>query len=224
MEAFAAANSMNLAFPYTSGGGSAAIQGAGEVAWQFGAATTATQIAYYALMAAARDSGPINVITFSGGAQAFNAALAFVPADVKDRINNVTYISPGSVNSGLFAGSGITEAILGTDEAREYLITALNTVPLGTHFTYTDCGHNANCQIPAVSALLASRLGNPCSETTTLWRDGGELAPRWGAVGGSSDGSSWYSSTSLWFWFAANLGLSHGGYQVTTSIHYIFPD
>ena len=109
---------MITAYPYSDTG---FWSGTGSVYGQTGGANAATQLAVIAIEAAAQDPGPINVFTFSGGAQAFAAALLILPADVASRINNITYVSPGSVGGGLpsasspvTSGTGNTTVVVGT--------------------------------------------------------------------------------------------------------------
>jgi RHS repeat-associated protein len=167
---------MITAFPYS---GTTPISGVLRVAGQIGGGNSATQLAYQAIMgAAAQSTGPINVFTFSGGAQAFAAALLLLPSDVAGRINNITYISPGSGGgnlpgtvSGLAANGGTTTVLTGTKGIWNTLFnnTIGGNLPYGAAWRRTElCGHDANCMVNQYKKELQSIQGSPCSNPQTL--------------------------------------------------------
>jgi RHS repeat-associated protein len=167
------------AFPYASGSRSGvlgAIAGLSQVAYQaLLGASPSTFTAFMSVMAASQDPGPINIFTFSGGAQAFASAYQYLPTSVQDRINNVTYVSPGAISgSPLPAGNGSTTAVLGRDitasGAADVLATLLAQLPAGTQIVDTACGHDSNCEFNAAIDTLDANAGNACSQPTTISR------------------------------------------------------
>ena len=102
--------------------------------------------------------GPIDIITFSGGAQAFTSAWKYLTADVQSRIQSITYVAPGGTGQ-LQAGNPMTADSLGTEvrvleDAADFVNTGLQFVvgdyshPNPPNASYIDtgsCGHNAQC-------------------------------------------------------------------------------
>jgi RHS repeat-associated protein len=128
----------------------------------------ATDAAAAAILQAARDRGPINIVAFSGGAQTVAGALRSLPASIGERIDNVTYVSPGSVSGdALPRGNRRTTAVVGT-RGWEPLIGFFPIDPLGTGYVYTGCGHDADCQFSTALLLLYSLSGSPCSVPGTI--------------------------------------------------------
>ena len=171
MNQFAAQTGAILDFPYSNSAETLLDQlfnGLGSVASQgllnSNGATISAAIAI--MTAALEDAGSINIFTFSGGAQAFQTALQDLPPSVVNRINNVTYVSPGAVSS-LTGGSGQTTVIQG-NSLLEILLSAAAVVPLGTNFIFDSCGHDANCHFRVNRDLLLTLAGNPCSDAVTI--------------------------------------------------------
>ena len=127
--------------------------------------TLATATASAALIAAAQDAGPINVFTFSGGAQAFNASLAQLPASITKSINNVTYIDPGMIG-GLTYGNGATSVLKGSGSLNS-LVSLFGTTGAIT-VVGTNCNHDANCEVAASASLLDSLSGTLCYTPSTF--------------------------------------------------------
>lgn len=128
-------------------------------------ATIAAAVAIY--LASVQDpNGLINVTTFSGGAQAFSSAMTYLPG-LKDRIGNVTYVSPGATGS-LFKGK-TTTAVIGTNGRKERAVTATGrlNLPDNTNIIYTRCGHDFFCQIQNAPEILWN-AGSPCPLPVTI--------------------------------------------------------
>jgi hypothetical protein len=161
------------AFPYSWTNFATGV--ASVIAQAFGR-NDATTLAVQAIALAAQDPGLINIRAFSGGEQAFNAAISLLLADIVGRINNVTYLSPGSFRSQLASGSGITTFISGTS----LIDVAINgNAPYGAHWGRTKCG-NLGCETKENLTLLKSLEGNPCSNPTRAKPQRGRK--RWGRV------------------------------------------
>jgi hypothetical protein len=178
---------MITAYPYS---GTNVATGAGSVAGQSGGPNPATQLAYQAIMAAAQDSGPINIFAFSGGAQAFAAALLLLPSDVASRINNITYLPPGSfggqlpsASSSTTSGNGTTTVIWGGGIIDTIVV---GNLPYGARSVRTRCGHDANCEIKENLKRLQSLSGSTCSNPQVLTL-GNLAAPASGGGGGGGD-------------------------------------
>ncbi len=156
------------------------LTGSVSVIAQAAGANAATQVAYQAIMAAAQDPGPINIFAFSGGAQAFAAALLLLPQDVAERLNNVTYLSPGSFGGQLPSGSGTTTVISGGSPIDVFVG---GNLPYGANWVDSHCGHRASCIIEKNLQLLQSLSGTPCSNPQVLTRSIVAATP-----GGAGDG------------------------------------
>lgn len=150
-------------FPYANGNFPSGLANIISQATQGQNANTTTVI--NAIETAAEDPGPINVFTFSGGAQAFATALNALPGNVAGRIQNVTYISPGSI-TGLPSGTGMTTQVSGTGLLDE-TITGFSDLFNFDSFPYsvnTNCGHDANCELLVEWPFLTTLSGNPCTQ------------------------------------------------------------
>ena len=161
--------------------------------------TLATATASAALIAAAQDAGPINVFTFSGGAQAFNASLAQLPASITKRINNVTYIDPGMIG-GLTYGNGATSVLKGSGSLNS-LVSLFGTTGAIT-VVGTNCNHDANCEVAASASLLDSLSGTLCYTPSTFM-----LEP--------TSSNYWVNLFSSWMSLNiadVNSTISYGGY------------
>ncbi len=156
-EIFSVQNHAELLFPYanqTSFGGVMSVIAGGA----------AVEGVKQAILAAAQTPGPINVVAFSGGAQAFTTAVEQLPSSVQARIGNVTYLSPGTNGTTLFASqNGQTQVFFG-EGLRDDLATIATTVPSGVNQTYLDCKHVANCEFNAAASYLNTYAKNPCPE------------------------------------------------------------
>jgi hypothetical protein len=207
---------MHIAYPYS---GTGVVYGAASVFEQsLGIGDAATVAAYQAIMAAAQDSGPINIVAFSGGAQAFTSAMWALPMSVSERIQNVTYISPGAGFWPLPSGSGVTNAVVGSS-ALEIGLRLPYQVPPGTTFMNTDCGHDLDCQIRAARQLLENTKGNSCTGPATF---SGHIEPPYGWVPGGiktfyeTYTFTYYTTYYLNWWFTTNSWVE----QVSSTITY----
>jgi RHS repeat-associated protein len=160
--AFANSIGAMVVFPYNGGD----IQsGVGSVAMGNAEPPWNVKPVSVALNQAAQDPGPVNVYTFSGGAQAFNSALQRVSPDVQGRINNVTYLDPGAV-SDLAGGTGSTTVISNPAGIIDPLIfygSIGDANPMET-----DCKHDANCVFPQQQHFLLKQAGSRCIDPSTF--------------------------------------------------------
>jgi len=175
------------AFPYSdnSAGPLGFIAGLGTVLSQafdsaFDSLSTSTQIATAALIAAAQDPGDINVTTYSGGAQSFSQAYSFLQKylpSIASRVNNVTYISPGSIGGTLASGNGTTTAVFGAGLA-ETAITAFSVLDPGVDIKHDTCKHgDVDCAFQQNMVLLTKMSGGTCTNTYTFFLSPGPPPP-----------------------------------------------
>jgi RHS repeat-associated protein len=142
------------ALPFAGGG---LIAGAANVLAQgMGDPTGATLTAFNAIVLAAQNPGPISIIAFSGGAQAFSAAWTYLNSATQSRITNITYIDPGSSGplvSGYYGTNvQVLEDSTGFANTIMQLIGAMGTPtsPNPPSAQYVDtgtCGHDLSCII-----------------------------------------------------------------------------
>jgi hypothetical protein len=177
------------AFPYS---GESAASGMAEVASQgiFGGNQN-TDVVITGIMAAAQFPGPIDVVAISGGAQSFATALQYLPPAVSSRINNVTYVMPGSLGATLPRGAGTTTLVDAPGLVNALIV---GNVPYGTNQITVHCGindHSANCAFQQAQPQLRKLVGKPCPKTPTFTKgrqDDNGIG--WGDSGGgvSTDG------------------------------------
>jgi RHS repeat-associated protein len=154
------------AFPYA--GGTHVSDVLQVITQGAGIPTGETLTALAAIALAAQNPGPIDIVAFSGGAQAFTTAFGMLTTAVQSRINSITYIDPGG-GGGLTAGNSNTSVtVLGesSDVANQLVqITAGSpTNPQPPNATYIDtgnCGHNLDCVLERYSDFAATG-GAPC--------------------------------------------------------------
>ena len=85
--------------------------------------TGAVASALNAILLAAQNPGPIDIVTFSGGAQAFTSAWSYLNAATQSRIQSITYVDPAATGS-LAAGNSSTSVRVFEDSA-DWINTAL---------------------------------------------------------------------------------------------------
>ena len=159
------------AFPYAGGSESGGI---GNILAQgAGVPTGAVLTTLEAISLAAQNKGPIDIIAYSGGAQSFTEAWNYLNADVKSRIDSITYVDPATTgtltagNPGTWGNPGTTVKVL--EDNTGFVNTALqflgsgkptNPNPPGAEYVDTfGCGHNANC---AFAKFLDWFSGSSC--------------------------------------------------------------
>jgi hypothetical protein len=168
LDGFAGQINANLAFPFLREGDagmfallSKAIGGL-DVAAQRAIPNRATAAAMLALLSAAKDPGPINVFTYSGGAQAFATAFSLLPASITSRITNITYIAPGTAALTLPSGSGATSIVRGDSDP----VPLTSRYPNGASEIRVECGHDISCYVR--NAHLEQYAGSACSNPMTI--------------------------------------------------------
>jgi RHS repeat-associated protein len=170
LENFANAQGADLAFPYTN----SFFGGLGQVFVQgMGGNTAATTVALNSLKSALGDgSGPVNVFTFSGGAQALQNAYDQLSPAEQGRINNIVYISPGSGNPfPIVHGNGST-VILEATGADTFPLKSGGNAPIGgvTFVNVGDCKHDSNCMFLNHANLFTPYAGTRCNDRKTFSR------------------------------------------------------
>jgi len=136
------------------------------------------------LSAASNNSGDIQIVSFSGGAQALSDSAKQLSPSVTSRISSVQYFSPGitGLNSDLVKGTTSTQI----DQANgtlDHLATAL--APGGSNPT-TFCKHSMNCEL-AVAENMGRFLATltPCNNPSTFTRSNAAAAPGAGNASGA---------------------------------------
>jgi RHS repeat-associated protein len=160
------------AYPYAGLGTVASLV---QVASAASGPNQATQTVYDAIMAAAGDPGPINIVAYSGGAGAFAAVIAqkLLPADVVARIASVTYLSPGALGD-IPIGPWHTQIYLGDDSTSA--LAELNTTWGGgqgmSSFVHpTSCDHfDTACFLRAANLYSSWGQSGLCSDPSVFSR------------------------------------------------------
>ena len=205
------ARSAIIAFPYSSTANAVpvlgALQGVLQVAAQLFATTSSTYVAISSLVAAASDQLPINVVTFSGGAEAFTQAVSFLNShgqqNVANLINNVTYMSPGAILTPLY-NNGNTAVLLGNDFADALVTGSSMFALLGVkpQIAY-NCGHSLDCIAGHFSDFLTSRAGPGCSAPTMMDQNNfNTFVP---FVPGFQDPFFWLNRLYTWTWVTSTI-------------------
>ncbi len=194
---FANSIGANLSFPYANGTVPGGIL---DVAGQGLTPNDSTMAAYATIMnsAAQTPAGQsFNVFTFSGGAQAFNSALSLVSSDVRSRIGNIVYVSPGNVST-LVSGNTSTTVIANPFGPIDNAIGVGSTG--NATLLWTDCSHKANCTFEQFGQFLKSKAGSSCPRATTISRGNG----------GSGGGGGGYAmgAVGLPAWYGAMMGFA----------------
>ncbi len=128
--------------------------------------------------------GAIDVVVYSGGAQAFVTAFGMLSASEQSRIGSILYISPGTALSSLVVTKNPdnTSVVLGSDwNDKKARIGTL--IPQGVDVTNTQCDHtNLGCLLKAATGQLAHDiLDGECPSSDVFY-----LSPSGGGGGGQS--------------------------------------
>ena len=226
--------------------------GALEVKSAAAGPTQASQTVYDAIMAAAADPGPINIVAYSGGAGAFAAAVKQLPADVIARIASVTYLSPGAYGNiptgpwktNIYLGIGIDSTMA------EWFTTWQGDQGAGSSFVHqTNCYHtDTSCFILAagIYSSWSTNGSSPCSNPSVFSSPPNNtlglstktvVTPGYGPFGYGGQGGvaqngyappGWDWSVTQYFdaeffnW-AATMGFDLSNPSVTSSISYNLP-
>ena len=128
----------DLAYPYSFPSG--AVGFAESIAvWQGNVATdTALMAIEYALQS---NSGAVDIVAFSGGAHAFTNAYNLLSPSQQQRIGNIVYVSPGTLDE--LATNGSTSAVLGAGlDPGNIFSGSLTYIPTSVPLTDTTCAHS----------------------------------------------------------------------------------
>jgi hypothetical protein len=168
-------------FPYSSSSGGllAVPTGALQVIAQAlpGGATSNTFAAIEGLYDAAQDENTINVVTFSGGAQAFSSAVTWLESNGLDRITSmigtITYVAPGGGGGPLYNNGSVT-VLQGGGGTNLAAFSATwfgggTAVRQPTFDTDLSCGHNFSCIVDwALKNKLMPSAGDACSDPMSI--------------------------------------------------------
>lgn len=163
-------------FPYSD---QTQAQSVGSVAGQVFGPNASTAVAVAALEEAlAQNSGSIDIIAYSGGAQAFTTAFGELTAAQQARIGNILYISPGAGEQ--LAGTGNnTTVVLGTGGA-DVAATSFMTIPFGANQIRSNCSHtDLACLFQAAQAQLTQfAKDGPCKNQDVFTRPPPPIPPK----------------------------------------------
>ncbi len=175
----------DMAYPYPDGlKGSLASFAVQALTGQDAATLTAYNALTYAL---GTNSGPIDVVAYSGGAEAFATAWDMLSKADRSRIGNILYLSPGG---SALPHNSQTSYVFGSGFLNNWIVQ-IGSTPVGGSVTNTDCGHmNINCCFGAASNQLAAiQADGTCSAqrkfTRTDFSSGWTPNPYVGVVMGS---------------------------------------
>jgi RHS repeat-associated protein len=186
-----------------------------------GVPTGAVASALNAILLAAQNPGPIDIVTFSGGAQAFTSAFSYLNAATQNRIQSITYVDPAGTGS-LSSGTSSTSVRVFGDSS-DWVNTALEfavgspTNPNPASATYYDtgaCGHDANCAFNIYGDMIGYNDTSCSSGAGAIFG-----VPKSSAFGlGYAQAVGGYAGAALYF-YLSNLGTDPTP-SVTSTIRY----
>jgi RHS repeat-associated protein len=190
------------AFPYSPG---SAVLGVLEVADQMSGPNLPTAVALTAIRhALGTNTGPIDIIAFSGGATALTLTWEQLTSDERSRIRNISYLAPGSVGGLPPGGYGSSNVYVGSNVVDNSL-AVVNEFPDGaTVHRQNPCGHDAECLLNYYSSELRSSIGGACSSPGSFFRTGDPIsvsAPFLEPPFYVND-ESYFHRGGLWFWLS----------------------
>ncbi len=215
-------NTAVTVYPYSSGSGAGTygvLQGIYQVASQAFGPNSSTFAAIQGLLGAAAQGGPIDVITFSGGAAAFTAAVKWLnsngASNIVSMINDITYVSPGN-NGWLYVNPNTI--VLAGNNLVDALATSGTIVDVPMHRA-GQCGHDFKCIVESLAYLLKGRLSSPCPNPTTIFQP---VPPRpqelnWWNLLGSGTAFSSFDMGFYWDFAPDDLGDDDGLTESVTS-------
>jgi len=185
--------------------------------------TQAAQTVVDAIMAAAADLGPINIVAYSGGAGAFAAAVKLLPANVIARIASVTYLSPGA-NGNIPTGPWKTKIYtgVGVDSTMAEWFTTWHDQNAGESIVHpTSCYHtDTSCLVLAAGLSNAWSTSNACSNASVFSRPRNDTLgpPSTKTVVTPGFGPHWHPTIATGFGGAAS-GYESGQWNYTDSYY-----
>ena len=213
--AYAAQIGADVVFPYA---GQSVLADVGSIVGQdLGAVNAAVQITETALQDAGspsqNDSGnAVNVITFSGGAQAASSAVndlgnvnltsaVYLEPGTGAITGLLTGLQQGTNQSAIVRGKGVLNGLLN-------LVTRSHGIPV----SHTDCRHSAACvfdQLSNGTGPAAPQNTDPCNDPKIFVRGQGNGAFY---IGGGGGGGGWgYSGPGTWSPIFVSYSGSEGG-------------
>lgn len=163
-----------------------------------------------ALRNAASQPGPIDIVTFSGGAQTFINGLA-ASSGLAGRIGSVSYYSPGTSTADLFSpGPGLASVVFGSSTADDLATVFSQWSSLPS--VRTTCGHDFNCEEAGNPPLLVGgRCSNPqvfqSGKSPQPLFSGGGSGGNFGGFRGRGDPGAFLLSYVNWL--MGQIGISH---------------
>jgi RHS repeat-associated protein len=163
----ASALGADTAYPYQGEGKASSFLSVLSQALGSNDSTTAALDAItYALSS---NSGLIDIIAYSGGAEAFTKAYAQLSAAQQNRIGLILYIAPGAV--GMLAGEQSTTSVILGGGGLNQLAGFGTTLPLGVQPQFSSCGHlDLTCFLKYAPDLQAMLSNGSCNNPEVFTR------------------------------------------------------
>jgi hypothetical protein len=163
-----------------------------QVAAQLLASNSSTLAAVDGLLEAAQQGGPINVITWSGGAAAFTSAVNFLNqngySNITSLIGAITYVAPG--NAGFLYSNQNTIILNGNGfvNGAATLTTLFGNIPV---YNAPNCLHDFACIANYFNTTISDRQTSSCSSPQKVLQEQVHSSFRYLLPGadGSDDGS-----------------------------------
>jgi hypothetical protein len=179
-----------------------------------------TVVALNALLDALNNNnGPIDVIAYSGGAQAFATAYGELSSAQQNRIANVLYLSPGMLGTLVVPPNATVTDVYGWNYSADPVATVGTSIPWGVRTIPTPCDHmDIGCLLKYAPLAQITKDGSCSSQdvfslpaTTSLASLGIGGPGGAGALGGQ--GGGWGTNYQIFGW----LDLIFGGVPNVTS-------
>jgi hypothetical protein len=137
-------------------------------------------------------TGSIDIIAYSGGAQAFAAALGKLSATDQARIGHILYISPGMVGT-LPAPSGINNiaVVQGWNASADPVAMLGTVIPMGVEPIKTACDHSDLGCLLANAPLAQITDNGPCPYADIWTRKSRRIAPPPPVYAQAGSGQGW---------------------------------
>jgi hypothetical protein len=199
------------AFPYAGLGTTQSILSVASQALIGPNASTA--VALSALQSAlANNTGSIDVIAYSGGAQAFASAISELSSADQARIGNIVYLSPGMGGGSLATPNGVgnVTVVLGSDWV-DVAATVGTTIPAGVRTIQSSCNHTDIACLLQNAPLAQITADGACTNPGVFQLGSAAGAGAGGSAGGTGGAPGMGGVTGTFDDYLINLYLNSMG-------------
>jgi hypothetical protein len=156
--------------------------------------------------------GSIDVIAYSGGAQAFTTAYGQLSAAEQARIGSILYISPGAVGTLTVTGDlGRTSVVMGSGPV-DITATFGTIIPSGVSTTWTSCSHSdLECLLKAAGVQMSEIASRGSCTYQDVFQRGSGGSGGGGGRGGDLTGIYPIAWTPIYVYDAPFFGGGGGG-------------